>query len=127
MMTAKLEFEFKLDQQSPRWWEGVLDRQSQINKFIKEHGKGFYKVTTFDDQEFHVHLSDAKDAVLNLRTYSMYDFIPVQKLRAIEKDSKAEKTHEALVTEDERDQYLKKWHNAGQRWVPRGTTGVIST
>src|SRR2546428_2444464 len=125
MMTAKLEFKFKLDQQSPRWWEGVLDRQSQLNQYIKAYGKGFYKITTFDGQEFHVHLSDAEDAVLNLSTYSMSDYLPIQRIKSLVKDEQAEKEYKKLVTEDERDGYLKKWHGLGSKWIRRNSIGVI--
>ena len=123
---AKLEFEFKLDQQSPRWWEGVLDRQSQINKFIKEHGKGFYKVTTFEGEIFYVHLSEARDGALGVRTYSMVDILPLQRIKTITKDDQAETEYKKLETEDDRDRFLKKWHGLGSKWIRRGSIGVIS-
>src|SRR3989442_15737955 len=123
----KLELEFTGDQQDPRWWSKTTAKMAAINNFVKEHGKGFHRVeTTIQGEIFNVHLVEARDGALTLRTYSMVDILPLQRIKSITKDDQAEKEYKKLQTEDDRDSFLKKWHGQGSKWKVRGAIGVLS-
>src|SRR5437879_3767945 len=104
-MAAKLEFEFiDMNTDTQRWYEETLHRQEVINSFIsrKEHGRGWYTVTTHDGRKFNVHLIEARDFALYLRA-PMSDLLPLSKVATIFKDSAAEKEFNSIVSEVERD------------------------
>ena len=125
-MAAKLEYEY-IAQTDSQWYREMLRREEEINRFIsaKERGRNFYTVTTHDARKFNVHLVYARDFALYLRTFSISDYLPLAKVRAIEKDSQAEKDFKALGTEDARDEYLKSWHGAGAKWKVKLPLGGI--
>ena len=121
-MAAKLEYDY-IDQNTDtqRWYEETLHRMEEINRFVspKGHGRSFYTVTTHDGRSFKVHIIEARDFALYLRA-PMSDLLPLSKVAGIFKDSAAEKEFNSIVSEVERDEYQRKWHHLGSRWVPRG-------
>ncbi len=122
---AKLQYDY-IDPADSRWYQKMLRKQEEINQFIKDHGRSFYKITTQESgPPFHVHLVEARDFALYLRTFSISDYLPLARVRAIEKDSQAEKDFKVLGTEDARDQYLKSWNGAGDKWKVKLPLGGI--
>lgn len=112
----KLEFEV-LNLASPYWWTETLRRQKAINDFIEKNGHSFYRLRTFEDQEYNVYLMRAEDGRLYLSTGSLSDYIRISKIHSLVVDEKARKERERIQGTAESEQFTRDWHRSSKsRW-----------
>src|SRR5439155_23869921 len=94
-------------------WDQIVKTMDQINKMIREDGRTFWKLDTWDGQRFNVNLMESANGLLYLTCVPYSDWIQIRKIRSLEVDEKARKTFGALEDSTARDAFVKSWTKEG--------------